>query len=242
LEQPNDSTKKPQKSERGASPSPDLLDDGKDDSADVPAEDATRREKPARQKESGGKFVKTFLKILLLFILTCLLAVACLWSYMQVSGIKIRDIVSTVPYLDRVIAADDPSVLKLTQIKIAHLKQRYVKNWILGDVLVVEGAAWNSAPFPVARIMVIATLYDASGMELARKESFAGNILTPVELATLPEEALERELSLSHGRDTSNDRIESHGHIPFMIIFTKVPPGVAKTKVYVAGTEKLLAS
>ena len=208
----------------------------------VSAGDAIHEEKSVHSNRSGGKFIKTFLKILLLFALTCIFAAVCFWSYMQVSGVKIRDIASTVPYLDKIIAADDPSVLKLTQIKIVHLKQRYVKNWILGDVLVVEGAAWNSASFPVARIMVVATLCDANGMELARKESFAGNILTPVELATLPEEALERELSLSHGRDTSNDRIESHGRIPFMIVFTKGYPGVVKTKVYVGGTEKLLAN
>jgi len=238
LEQPNDIPEKFQKHGKDTSPSPDLPDDREDDSAG----EGAHKKKSVRQKGSGGKFAKTFLKILLLFILTCLFAGACLWSYMQVSGKKIWGIVSTVPYLDKVIAADDPSALKLTQIKIVHLKQRYVKNWILGDVLVVEGAAWNSTSFPVARVMLVATLYDANGMELARKEAFAGNILTPIELATLPEEALERELSLSHGRDTSNDRIESHGHIPFMIVFTKSYPGVAKTMVSVAGTEKLLAS
>jgi len=205
-------------------------------------EDVTPEEKPVRKTRSGRKFIKSFMKIFLVLVLTCALAAACLWSYMQISGVKFNDIVSTVPYLDKILDAEDSSALKLTQIKIADLKQQYVQNWILGDVLVVEGNAWNSAPFPVARIMVVATLYDANDVELARKEAFAGNILTPVELATLPEEAIERELSLSHGRDTSNDRIESHGSIPFMVVFTKSYPEAVKTKVHVAGTEKLLAN
>ena len=236
LRQSNDSPQKTQEREAGASASP--ASSGRED---TPTKGAADEKKSARQDESGRKTTKTFLKILVLFTLTWLLVVAGLWSYMQVSGIKIQDLISKVPYLDKIIAAEDPSVLKLTQIRIDNLKQRYVKTW-MGDVLVVEGIAWNSAPFPVARIMVVATLYDANGMELARKEAFAGNILTPLELETFPEEAIERELSLSHGRDTSNDRIESHGRIPFMIVFTKIPPGVAKTKVYVAGTEKLVSS
>jgi hypothetical protein len=234
LRQSQNAPEKSQERGRGASSAPDLPED---DSAGA----AAHAKKSTPEKKSGGKAMKAALKSFLLFIITCLLAAACLWSYMQISGIKIQDIVSTLPYLDKIIDADDPSVLKLTQIKIFHLKQRYVKNWILGNVLVVEGTAWNSASFPVARVMVVAALYDADGRELARKEAFAGNILTPVELSTLPEEAMERELSLSHGRDTSNDRIESHGNIPFMIVFTKNYPEVAKTKVYIAGTERLLA-
>ena len=216
----------------------------KDKSADVSEKSATR-EKTAVSHSQGGsgkKIIKIFLKIFLFFILICIFVAVCLLSYMKISGIEIQDIASTVPYMDKIIATEDPSVLKLTQIKIAHLKQQYVKNWTLGDVLVVEGTAWNSTSFPVARIMVTATLCDANGIELARKEAFAGNILTSVELATLPEEAMERELALIHGRDASNDRIESHGNIPFMIVFTKHYPGAAKTKIHVAGMEKLLAN
>ncbi|MDR2862182.1 MAG: zinc-ribbon domain-containing protein [Syntrophobacterales bacterium] len=237
--QPHDSPKTSKKSaehELNKSASPDTSDEFDEE---ISPEDAARAKKTAR---SGSGKLRIFLKIFLLFILTCLFAAACLWSYMQVSGMKVRDFASVVPYLDKIIAAEDTSVLKLTQIKVAHLKQRYVKNWILGDVLVVEGTAWNSASFPVARIRIVATLHDANDMELARKEAFAGNILTPVELATLPEEAMARELSLSQGRDVTNDRIESHGNIPFMIVFTKSYPGAVKTKVYVAGAEKLLTN
>ena len=199
-----------------------------------------REGKPTKGMGRLKRFMKGFLKIFLILVFLVLFAAVCLWSYMQSGGLHIRDIMSSVPYLDRIISSEDPAVLKLSQIKIGHLKQRYVQHWILGNLLVVEGTAWNSTSFPVARIRLQARLFDAKGMELAREEAFAGNLMTDMELTTLPEENIKRELSASQGTDVSNDRVESHGQIPFMIVFTRDYPAAAKTRVHVAGVEKLL--
>ena len=210
-------------------------------------EDSVTREGTEGRELNSGKgkgrlkrFIKVFFKILLIIIFLVLFAAVCLWSYMQSGGLNLKDITSSVPYLDRIVSFEEPAVLKLSQIKIAHLKQRYVQHWILGNLLVVEGTAWNSTSSPVARIRVQARLFDAKGIELAREEAFAGNLMTDMELTTLPEENIKRELSASQGTDVSNDRVESHSQIPFMIVFTRDYPAAAKTKVHVAGVEKLL--
>ena len=196
--------------------------------------------KSAKGKGRLKRFIKGFCKILLVLVFLVLFAAVCLWSYMQAGGLNLKDIMSSVPYLDRIISTEDPAVLKLSQIKISHLKQRYVQHWILGNLLVVEGTAWNSTSSPVARIRVQARLFDAKGIELAREEAFAGNLMTDMELTTLPEENIKRELSASQGTDVSNDRVESHSQIPFMIVFARDYPTAAKTMVHVAGVEKLL--
>ncbi len=196
--------------------------------------------KSAKGKGRLKRFIKGFFKILLILILLVLFAALGLWSYMQTGGLNLKEIRSSVPYLDRIISAEDPAVLKLSQIKIAHLKQRYVQHWILGNLLIVEGTAWNSTSSPVARIRVQARLFDAKGMELAREEAFGGNLMTDMELTTLPEENIRRELSASQGTDVSNDHVESHGQIPFMIVFARDYPTAKKTMVHVAGVEKLL--
>lgn len=196
--------------------------------------------KPAGAKNGFMRFVKVFFKILLILVLLVLFAGACLWSYMLYGGVSLKDISSSIPYLDRVIPMEDPGVVKLSQIRIAHLKQRYVQHWILGNLLVVEGMAWNSTPFPVARIRAEVRLFDTKGTELAREEAFAGNLLTDMELTTLPDENIKRELATSQGSDVSNDRVEPRGQIPFMIVFARDYPTVKKTTVHISGVEKLL--
>lgn len=196
--------------------------------------------KPAGAKSGFVRFIKVFFKILLILILLVVFAGVCLWSYMQAGGLTLKDIQSSIPYLDQLIPAEDPGVVKLSQIRIANVKQRYVQHWILGNLLVVEGTAWNSTPFPVARIRAEARLFDAKGTSLAREEAFAGNLLTDMELTTLPDENIKRELATSQGSDVSNDRVEPRGQIPFMIVFTQNYPMLKKTTVHISGVEKLL--
>lgn len=199
-----------------------------------------REENPTKAKSGFRRFIKGFFKILLILVFLVLFAALCLWSYMQAGGVNLKDITTSIPYLDRMFPSEDLGAVKLSQIKISNLKQRYVQHWILGNLLVVEGTAWNSTPFPVARIRAEARLFDARGTELAREEAFAGNLLTDMELTTLPEENMKRELAASQGSDASNDRVESHGQIPFMIVFTRDYPAMKKTTVHISGVEKLL--
>jgi predicted Zn finger-like uncharacterized protein len=135
-------------------------------------------------------------------------------------------------------SADGQSVTG--QVKLEDIRQRIVNNYILGNIRIVEGIAVNQADFPISRIRVKGEILDAYAVVLDERISYAGNILTDEELTNMSEEDIAARLSLTEGRDNSNEKILPNGRIPFMIIFTSEPPGSIKTTVMIIGAERLL--
>lgn len=126
------------------------------------------------------------------------------------------------------------------QVKIQDVQQREINNYMLGNIRIVEGTAVNQADFSVARILIKAEMLDAYSVILDSRVCYAGNVLTDEELINLPEEEILRKLSLPEGRDNSNERVIPNGRIPFMIVFTPVPPSAIKTTVIISSAERLL--
>ena len=126
------------------------------------------------------------------------------------------------------------------QVKLQDIRQRVINNYILGNIRIVEGTAVNQANFSIARILVKAEILDAYAIVLGERASYAGNVLTDEDLTNLSEEEIFKRLSLPGGRDNSNERVISNGRIPFMIVFTREPPGYIKTTVMISGAERLL--
>ena len=126
------------------------------------------------------------------------------------------------------------------QVKIQDVRQHFVNNWLMGNIRVVEGSAFNTSGYPLTRIQMRGRLYDAEKRVLAEQVSFCGNLLTDAELATFTEEEIQHKLALPQGSNVSNDRIIPDGLIPFMIVFVHDPPGSAMATVMTAGAEKLL--
>lgn len=126
------------------------------------------------------------------------------------------------------------------QVKIQDIQQRMINNYILGNIRIIEGTAVNQADFSIARILVKAQILDAYAVVLGERESFAGNVLTDEELTNMSEEEILQRLSLTAGRDNLNERVIPNGSIPFMIVFTRDPPGGIKTTVIISGAERLL--
>ena len=126
-------------------------------------------------------------------------------------------------------------------VKVQDFRQRFVDNNILGRrVRIVEGTVLNQSDFSIARIMVTVELLDADSSVLSERVSYAGNVLTDQELATLSEEEIMKRLSVPEGRNNLNEKVVPNGQIPFMIVFTKDPPGTFKTSIIVSGAERLL--
>ena len=126
------------------------------------------------------------------------------------------------------------------QVKLQDIRQRILNNNILGQIRVVEGTAVNQADFPISRIVIKGEIVDAYAVVLSERSSFAGNILTDDELATLSEEEILIILAQPSGRSNSNDKILPTGHIPFMIVFAQKTPGLIKTTLMTIGAERLL--
>ena len=126
------------------------------------------------------------------------------------------------------------------QVKLQDIRQRILNNNILGQIRVVDGTAVNQADFPISRIVIKGEIVDAYAVVLSERSSFAGNILTDDELATLSEEEILIILAQPSGRSNSNDKILPTGHIPFMIVFAQKTPGLIKTTLVTIGAERLL--
>ena len=128
----------------------------------------------------------------------------------------------------------------ISQVKLQDIRQRLLKNLVLGQIRVVEGTAVNQADYPISRIMVKGEILDAYAVSLGERVCYAGNSLTDDELTTLMEEDIQKRLMQPEGRNNVNDKIMPNGQIPFMIVFTREPAGAIKTTVVIAGAEKLL--
>jgi predicted Zn finger-like uncharacterized protein len=126
------------------------------------------------------------------------------------------------------------------QVDLTDVRQRLVNNISMGDIRIVEGTAINQSSYPMTRIRVKGEITDTLTVVLGVRESYCGNLLTDNELATMTDEQIIKELSNPQGSDISNDRVESKSQIPFMIVFTREPPGVAKAFVTPVGAERLL--
>ncbi len=126
------------------------------------------------------------------------------------------------------------------QVKLQDIRQRMVKNNVLGEIRVMEGTAVNQADYPICRIAIKGEIIDSYSLALGERISYAGNVLTDEELTNMTEEEILRKLSRPEGNNNSNNKILPNGQIPFVIVFAKEPAGVIKTTVTTIGAERLL--
>jgi len=113
------------------------------------------------------------------------------------------------------------------KISFVNIKEYTVKNWIVGDIFIIQGIAVNKNASPVSQVRVRGRILDSSGSVLIKEKVYAGNILTDEELKNLTEEEIKEELSNPWGSDFLNKEIPYKGEIPFMIVFSN-PPERAK--------------
>lgn len=113
------------------------------------------------------------------------------------------------------------------KISFVNIKEHTVKNWIVGDIFIIQGIAVNKNASPVSQLKVKGRIVDSSGTVLMKEKVYAGNILADEELKNLTEEEIKEELSNPWGSDFLNRDIPYKGEIPFMIVFSN-PPESAK--------------
>ena len=197
------------------------------------------------RKRSGFRKV-----VLYSIVLVLLIGAVCLWLFSPLggqgpsrsfNGEALMEWASSLPLVNKIAGTGYKSKdFSVGQVKIEDLKQRVVKNMLLGDLRVVEGMAFNQSPFVISKIQVRGRMYDAAGAVLGERISSCGNILTDEELASMTEDDMQKALSLPQGRNTSNEQIAANGRIPFLIVFANVPPGVAKITALPVGAERIL--
>lgn len=199
------------------------------------------------EDRKGSGFRRT---ALYLIVLVLIIGGFWLWLFSPLSGQGLslsfdREALtgwaSSLPLVDKIVGTSHkPKDFSVGQVKIEDLKQRVVKNMLLGDLRVVEGTALNQSPFVISKIRVRGRMYDAAGGVLGDRISSCGNVLTDEELASLTEDDMQKVLSLPQGRNTSNEQLAENARIPFMIVFANVPPGMAKITALPVEAERLL--
>jgi len=173
-------------------------------------------EKAGRGKEKSLWTPKKALAYTLIVILV--LGGVYLWFFPQTRK-QILDKVSPYMSLGRLKGNSETANEKVVKVGFLNVKERYARNWILGEVLVIEGVAVNRYDYPILRVKVRGKILNESGKVLDMMESYCGNILTDEELSSLTEKEIAEKLSTPGGSSVSNS-VSPQGNIPFMIVFT----------------------
>ncbi|MHB9098141.1 MAG: DUF3426 domain-containing protein [Syntrophales bacterium] len=211
---------------------------------EVDEEDEDEYEEIPEDERGGRRWGRLILKVAALLVFIALVAGGVsLWIFpafrsqaLEWGGPWLRGI----PGMEMLLGKETKSrETSLAPVRIKDVRQRSVTNLLVGNLRVIEGVAVNQSSTPLANIRVRLVISDAYDVPLGEKTVFCGNLLTDVELNTLAEAEIQRELSIPQGTDVSNQRIPPNGEIPFMIVFSQEQAGAIKTVVMPAGADRV---
>lgn len=187
-----------------------LPDNGENDLEDIPPEGKPGRKKP-----------RILSRVIVYLLLVILLGGIYFWFFPQERQKVVEMIGAYIPVenLFGTKKSGDIEVIK-EAIAFVDVKERIVKNWIIGDILIIEGTAVNNNTFTVKKIQVRGKILDRAGKVLTEQTSYCNNILTDEELRNFTEKEINRELANPAGRNLANETIPHQGKAPFMIAFT----------------------
>jgi hypothetical protein len=123
-----------------------------------------------------------------------------------------------------------------TGIDFVNVKEKFVKNWIVGDMMVIQGTAVNKSNKPASLLKIKAKLLDQSGQFISESSSYAGDVFTDEELLNLTEQEIVAKLAFPDGSEYPNKDIAPDASIPFLIVFIKPP---AKASEYIVELENM---
>ena len=194
---------------------------------EIETEDDKDRKKRKKRLWTPGKLLAYIVIVILV------LGGVYIWLFPQI-GEEIIDKVSHYISTDKLEKKDKSTDVKVGSVNFIDVKERFTKNWILGDLLVIQGIVVNKYEYPISRVKVRGKILNAAGEVLDKVESYCGNLLTDEELGNLTEKEIAEELSIQIGSDISNDSIAPEGEIPFMIVFANPPKEAAEFIVELA--------
>ncbi|HYA15524.1 MAG TPA: DUF3426 domain-containing protein [Syntrophales bacterium] len=182
------------------------------------------------------------MRLSILFLVFVVVMQGYLWMYPEAGYQTIEWMHFNFPMMDQLLGIEKVQKQDIItdQVEFINVRQRFVDNESLGNLRVIEGEVVNHADFPIAKIKVMGELFDSSEALLVARMSYCGNVLQDEILSRLKEEEIRSALSTSSGGNLSDNKILPKGQIPFMIVFTHEPPGVAKATVTAVWAERIL--
>jgi predicted Zn finger-like uncharacterized protein len=126
-----------------------------------------------------------------------------------------------------VIEQDPNQTLHLT-FPANQLVHHYRVNKNAGHILIITGRIANGYPDRRSFLRLKALLKDDTGVVVAERQSYAGNILSEEELINLPIQEIQARLNLKGGLNGINQNIPSGKDLPFMLVFDKLPTDLSE--------------
>lgn len=148
----------------------------------------------------------------------------------------LRQAVQYVPFSKELGLTGDKAPVVNTGIDFINVKEKFIKNWIVGDMMIIQGTAVNKSNRPASLLKIKAKLLDQSGQFIAESSSYAGDIFTEEELLNLTEQEILSKLAFPGGSEYPNKDIEPEASIPFLIVFIKPP---SKASEYIVELENM---
>jgi predicted Zn finger-like uncharacterized protein len=183
---------------------------------------------PSKKKKAGRTSPLTVALLILLFLLA-----GGYWAYSTYfsQGFDPEKILS-------LFSSDEDPLANLENAE-TKMNDYYVVNQQVGKILVLEGMVINHSSNEKGRIKVRLTLFDKSGKEIGKAESYCGNVLDLSELETLSEPEITKLLSLEAGKKFDNAHIKPNGTIPYMLVVFSVPAETDGFVVSVIGAQNV---
>ena len=127
-------------------------------------------------------------------------------------------------------------VTEAGRITVRAVNASFVKNQVVGDLLVITGEAVNSYSKPRAAIQVKGIVYGANGQTLVSKNAYCGNPLTKEQLSTMSLDKIEAAMANQFGDSLANMEVVPGKAIPFVIAIPKTPAEAKDYGVEPAGS------
>jgi hypothetical protein len=105
------------------------------------------------------------------------------------------------------------------------------ENKNVGVILAITGRVRSNYEEPRSFIRLKGYLLSTNGEALADRVVYAGNMLSEKELTDLPLEEITARLLAEGGHDGANVDIQPETEIPFMVVFDKLPDGLAEYRI-----------
>lgn len=177
-----------------------------------------------------------------LIVVVLVLGGVYIWLFPDLA-VKVGDKIKGLPIVERIVGTDTEKESRSldvakSNVEITDIEERYMENWVIGNLLVVEGIAVNNNDYSVSKIMVRGRVLNQSGDSIMEVESYCGTIISDEELLNLTEIEIRQELSNPYGSGFPNKDIPNGGKIPFMLVFTNPPEGASEFTVELAGVEE----
>jgi predicted Zn finger-like uncharacterized protein len=142
-----------------------------------------------------------------------------------------------IPYVSDLLGPKDAGNLNIA-IQGRQLKGKFVENASLGTIYVVKGRIKNNYKHPRSYINITGKLYAKGGKLRQTKTVYAGNMLSDKRLANVNKAQLDGREKNRNGSKRSNVNVPQGKELPFMIVFTNLPPNPDEYSVEVAGSKK----